>query len=203
MWQDKLLLHLLKQKGKKLFQSQITGTWTCFLLLIHLRYLHAHFTRIKSCYSKVLREKREVSDVWWEDMIIYLWFCDILIYISLRMCWKVRWETPKSTLWIRHTWWQSVFLMQNHPWQDNNRSGCNCSVTGGSDWVCFGVFFALMEKSTCALNVFCYSKSCLRELWLLPIVCSAWTTRPFIVYKLKDFQTMLTIIVFHHPEDFK
>lgn len=174
MTRELLFLHLLKQKGKKWFQSQITGTWACFLLLRHLRYLHAHFTRIKSCYSKILREKREVLFVWWEDMIIY---------ISLRTCWKLRWETSKCTLWNWPRCRQSVFLMQNIPWHDNGRSGCNCSVTGCLDWI---FIFSLLEKLTRALNVFCYSKWCLRELWLLPMVCSARAPRPFFVCKLKD-----------------
>lgn len=179
-----LFLHLLKQKGKKCFQSQITWDMGFTpqsqhrgLLFIYLgTYMHALnscLIRMKSSFSPILREEKELFDVWWEVM---------LICIPLRTCWKLRWETPKSTLWIRHTWRQSVFLMWNCPWQHNDRAVCKCSITGCSDW---GGFF-LLELLTCALNAFWYSKWCLRELLYPPVARSAWATRSFIVYKLKD-----------------
>lgn len=115
--------------------ASVPNHWNTSLFFVPykcIRYLHAHFTRIRSSYSKSLREKKEVFDFWWEDMISYLWFCVMIIYISLRTCWKLRFSDRNTQKAHR-----SVFLMQKHPLQ-NSGSGCNCSVPGGSDW---GLFY--------------------------------------------------------------
>lgn len=130
---------LFLQRSKKLFQSRSPGTWAllhkastvlCCLYILgtYMHTLNSCLIRMRSSFSQILREKKELFDVWWEVM---------LIYIPLRTCWKLRWETPKSTLCIRHTWRQSVFLMWNRLWQHKDRAVCNCRVTGCSDCLFF------------------------------------------------------------------
>lgn len=134
-----------------LFHKASTGFCCLYILGTYMHTLNSCLVRIKSSFSQILREKRELFDVWWEGM---------LIYIPLGTCWKLRWKTPKSTLGIRHTWREKVFLMWNHPWQHNDRAVCNCSVTSCSG-CCFFFLYQICDLCSECFLVFANCCICL------------------------------------------